>query len=124
MAPRQKQGLNEAKGGARAHVVCDGHRVAGFCDLAASAVEQRRVSSRVGRNMPDPVPVVLPGQLAVDEACQSRRLGSDLMIDAARRSLAAASAVGARAIVVQAVDERVRTLAKGTASVRIRIANR
>ena len=60
--------------------------------------------------MPDPVPVILLGQLAVDEACQSRRLGSDHMVDAARRSLAAASVVGARTIVVQAVEERARAL--------------
>ena len=106
---RGKARLNEAKGGARTYVVCEGNRVAGFYSLAASAVEQRRVSSRVGRNMPDPVPVILLGQLAVDEAYQSRRLGSDLMVDAARRSLAAARVVGARAIVVQAVDERART---------------
>ena len=67
------------------------------------------MSSRVRRNMPDPVPVILLGQLAVDETYQSRRLGSDLLVDAARRSLDAASVVGARAIVVQAVDERART---------------
>ena len=67
------------------------------------------MSTRVGRNMPDQVPVILLGQLAVDEACQSRRLGSDLMVDAARLSLAAASVVCARAIVVQALNERART---------------
>ena len=31
---------NEAKGGARTYVACDGTRVVGFCSLAASAVER------------------------------------------------------------------------------------
>ena len=56
---RRKARLNEAKGGARTYVVCDGHRVIGFYSLAASSVERRRVSSRVGRSMPEPIPVIL-----------------------------------------------------------------
>ncbi len=58
--------------------------------------------------MPDPIPAILLGQLAVDEAWRGQRLGSDLLIDAARRSLAAAGTVGARAVIVQAVDDRAR----------------
>ncbi len=109
---RGKARLNEARGGARTYVACDGDRVAGFYSLAASSVERRRVSSRVGRNMPDPIPVILLGQLAVDEAYRGRRLGSDLLINAARRSLAAAGTVGARAVIVQAIDERAKAFYK------------
>ena len=101
--------MNEARGGARTYVACDRDRVAGFFSLAASAVERRRVSSRVGRNMPEPIPVILLGQLAVDAEHQGRRLGSDLLIDAARRALAASDLIGARAIVVQAIDERAKS---------------
>ena len=103
---RGKARLNETRGGARTYVACDGDRIVGFYSLAASSVERRRVSSRVGRNMPDPIPVVLLGQLAVDEAWRGRRLGSDLLIDAGRRALAAADVIGARAVIVQAIDER------------------
>ena len=79
--------------------------MAGFYTLAASAVERRRVSSRMGRNMPDPIPVILLGQLAVDENYRDRRLGSDLLVDAGRRALAASRTIGARAVIVQAIDE-------------------
>ena len=106
---RGKARLNEARGGARTYVACDGDRVVGFYSLAASAVERRRVSSRVGRGMPDPVPVILLGQLAVDADYRGRRLGSYLPVDAARRALTAADVIGARAVVVQAIDERVKT---------------
>ena len=105
---KSKARLNEDRGGARTYVVCDGARVAGFYSLAASSVERRRVSSRVGRNMPEPIPVILLGQLAVDSDYQGRHLGGDLVLDAARRALAAADHIGARAVVVQALDEQVR----------------
>ena len=102
---QRKARLNEAKGGARTYVVCDGARVIAFYSLAASSVERRRVSSRVGRNMPEPIPVILLGQLAVDTDYQGRGLGSDLLIDAGKRALTAADVIGARAIVVQAFDQ-------------------
>ena len=60
---------------------------------------------RGGRNMPEPIPVILLGQLAVDTDYQGRGLGSDLLIDAGKRALTAADVIGARAIVVQAFDE-------------------
>lgn len=106
---QRKARLNEAKGGARTYVVCDADRVIAFYSLAASSVERRRVSSRVGRSMPEPIPVILLGQLAVDVNYQGRGLGSDLLIDAGKRALAAADVIGARAIVVQAFNEEART---------------
>ena len=106
---RSKAHLNEAKGGARIYVVCESQRVVGFYSLAASSVERRRLSSRVARNMPEPVPVILLGQLAVDARYRGQGLGSDLLVDAAKRSLAAVDLIGARAVVVQALDERVKS---------------
>ena len=105
---KRKARLNEAKGGARTYVVCEGDRVIGFYSLAASSVERRRVSSRIGRNMPEPIPVILLGQLAVDRNYQGKGLGTDLLIDAGKRALAAAEVIGARAIIVQALDEQAK----------------
>ena len=102
--------LNEAMGGARTYVACDGTRVVGFYSLAASAVGRRRVPSRGGRSMPEPVPVILLGQLAVGADDQKRGLGSDLLVDAVKRALSAAEFIGARAIVVQALDERAKSV--------------
>ena len=53
--------------------------------------------------------LILLGQLAVDTDYQRRRLGSDLLVDATRRALAASDPIGARAIVVQAIDERAKS---------------
>ena len=100
-----KARLNETRGGAHTYVACDGDRVARFYSLAASSVERQRVSSRAGRNMPDPIPVILLGQIPVDEEYRGRRVGTDVLVDAGRRALAASRTIGARAIIVQAIDE-------------------
>ena len=105
---KSKGRLNEAKGGARTYVVCEGERVIAFYSLAAGSVERRRVSSRVGRSMPEPIPVILLGQLAVDSQFQGRGLGGDFIVDASRRALAAAGLIGARALITQALDEEAR----------------
>ena len=104
--------LNEAKGGSRTFVICDGNRVIGFYSLAASSVEKRRLPSSVMRSMPEPVPVVLLGQLAIDVNYRNRGLGNHLIVDAGKRVLEAALFVGVRAIVVQALDDRVRQFYK------------
>lgn len=105
---QRKARLNEAKGGARTYVVCESNRVIAFYSLAASSVERRRVPSQIGRSMPEPIPVILLGQLAVDMNYQGRGLGTDLLTDAGKRALAAAEMIGARAIVVQALDEQTK----------------
>lgn len=100
--------LNEKTGGSRTYVVCEGNRVIGFYSLAAGSVEKDRLPSSIMRSMPEPVPVVLLGQLAVDLNFQNLRLGHHLLVDAVKRVLKTAGSVGVRAIVVQAVDERAR----------------
>ena len=70
---------------------------------------RRRVFSRIGRNMPEPIPVILLGQLVVDTGCQGRNLGSDLLVDAVQRAHAASDLIGSRAIVVPAIDERAKS---------------
>ena len=74
----RKARLNETRVGARTHVACDGDHVAGFYKLAASSVERRRVSSRVGCTMPDPIPVIVLGHVATDTGYQRRRLPDPL----------------------------------------------
>lgn len=55
--------------------------------------------------MPDPVPVVVLGRLAVDQAYRHRGLGGGLLRDAILRTLQAAGVGGIRAILVHAISE-------------------
>lgn len=58
--------------------------------------------------MPDPVPAVLLGRLAIDRSWQGGGLGADLLQDATLRALRAAQETGARVLLCHAVDERAR----------------
>ena len=55
--------------------------------------------------MPDPVPAVLLARLAVDRSEQGRQLGGHLLVDALRRCVRGGREFGARAVVVDAIDE-------------------
>jgi GNAT superfamily N-acetyltransferase len=55
--------------------------------------------------MPDPVPVMLLGQLAVDQAFRGRGIGAGLLRDAVLRTVQAANIAGIRAILVHAISE-------------------
>ena len=96
---------NEAEGASRTFVCCAGKRVVGYYSLAASSVMHDAATGRVRRNMPDPVPALLLGRLAVDKAWQGQGLGADLLQDAVLRTLTAAEMVGIRAILVHAISE-------------------
>lgn len=96
---------NELGGGSRSFVICAGRGVVGYYSLAAGSVIHGVATGRVRRNMPDPVPVILLGRLAIDRRWQGRGLGADLLRDAVLRALSAGQTIGVRAILVHAISE-------------------
>lgn len=102
---RRRALANEDAGGSRTYVVCAGRTVVGYYALATGAVAQAEATGRVRRNMPDPVPVMVLGRLAVDRAYQERGLGIGLLRDAVLRTLQAAEIGGIRAILVHAISD-------------------
>jgi predicted N-acetyltransferase YhbS len=105
---RHRARRNEAQGASRTFVLCENHHVVGYYSLAASSILNAAASSKVRRNMPDPVPVLLLGRLAVDRAWRGRGLGADLLADAVLRAIGAAESVGVRAILVHAASEEAK----------------
>jgi GNAT superfamily N-acetyltransferase len=99
---------NEAEGASRTFVACVGRRAVGYYSLAAGSVLHDAAPGNVRRNMPNPVPVVLLGRLAVDRGWQGRGLGADLLADAVLRTLGAADVIGVRAILVHAISDEAR----------------
>jgi len=94
---------------ARTYVICstaEPDRVVGYFSISA-AVEQRNAlpSAKLRRGMPEQVPLLLIGRLAVDAQWQGRGLGSALLADALRRCLAASEIAGVRGVVAHAIDE-------------------
>jgi GNAT superfamily N-acetyltransferase len=99
---------NESTRASRTFVVTAGGRVVGYYALAAGAVSHEHATGRVRRNMPEPVPVMVLGRLAVDGEYQGTGLGSGLLKDALLRTLGAAEVAGIRAVLVHAVSEDVK----------------
>jgi GNAT superfamily N-acetyltransferase len=102
---RRRALTNESSGACRTYVVAEGARVVGFYSLATGAVTHVQASGRVRRNMPDPIPVVVLGRLAVDSRFEGQGIGRGLVRDAILRTLSAADAVGVRALLVHAKSE-------------------
>jgi len=102
---RRRALQNEESGASRTYVVCVGKRVMGFYALAVGAVTHVAAPGRVRRNMPDPVPVMVIGRLAVDQAVQGQEIAPALLRDAVLRTLQAAEIAGIRAILVHAISE-------------------
>ena len=99
---------NQESGASRTYVVCAGKRVVGYYALATGAVAHAGATAKVKRNMPDPVPVMVLGRLAVDKHFQGKRLGAAMLRDAVLRTMQAAEIVGIRAILVHAISDRAR----------------
>jgi GNAT superfamily N-acetyltransferase len=94
----------------RCYVVCAGRIVVGYYSLSTGA-ERHNGAGRAPRalraNMPDPTPVMILGRLAVDKMYQGRSIGRDMLRDALLRVLTASRIVGARALIVHAIDDDV-----------------
>ena len=96
---------NQASGASRTYVVADDSLVVGYYALASHAVAAVAATGRVRRNMPDPIPVVVLGRLAIARTHQGQGLDRALFQDAARRVMHAAYTIGIRALLVHALSE-------------------
>jgi predicted N-acetyltransferase YhbS len=105
---RRRAPANQLSGASRTFVACEGTKVCGYYALASGAVTVARVPGKFKRNMPDPIPVVLLGRLAVDRAWHGRGIGRALFRDAAMRISQAADVIGIRGIVVHALSDDAR----------------
>jgi GNAT superfamily N-acetyltransferase len=102
---RRRALSNASSGATRTYVVCaESHRVKGYYALAAGSLDVESAPARLRRNMPNPLPVIVLGRLAVDDAWSGRGVGGGLLKDAVLRSLQAAQLIGACALLCHAVD--------------------
>lgn len=93
----------------RTYVICAAKtpmQVVGYYAIT-TAMEQRVAlpSAKLRRGMPDQVPLLLIGRLALDRKYQGMGLGTDLLADALKRCVSASEIAGVRAVVTHAIDE-------------------
>ena len=104
---------NQGQGASRTYVLTHGThgrtmRVVAYYALASGAVRVSEATGRFHRNMPDPVPVVILGRLAIDSAWQGQGLGRALVRDAGLRVVQSAQAIGIRGMMVQALSSEAK----------------
>lgn len=101
---RKSEGLS-----ARTYVVCAAdrpERVVGYFAISTAMAHRGALpSAKLRRDMPNDVPLLLIGRLAVDKDYQGLGLGSALLADALARCESAAEIAGARGVIAHAIDE-------------------
>lgn len=101
-------GQYERKGIGRTFVAVrpGGKTVIGYYTLAASSVEFAHLPAALSKKLPKhPVPMVLLGRLAVDDAARGIGLGRDLLADALSRALRIADDLGVFGVHTHATDD-------------------
>lgn len=82
-------------------------RVLGFYTLSSSTIQLDSLPEKLAKKLPKypQLPATLLGRLAVDVTARGKRYGELLLMDALRRSLEAATEIGAMAVIVDAKDD-------------------
>ena len=98
---------NQSSGASRCFVVCQKNdkRVIGYYSLSAGAINHEVAPKSMRRNMPDPLPVLLLGRLAIDKNYHHQGLGSALLRDAMIRAVHVASDAGVFAVLLHTLSE-------------------
>lgn len=105
---KQRARRNQIEGASRCFVVSDEAAVVGYYALAAGAVLHAGVPGNIRRNMPEPIPVVVLGRLAVHADWVGRGIGAGLLKDAVLRSLRLSEELGVRALLCHAISVEAR----------------
>ena len=102
---KQRALRNEGSKASRTYVLCAEGRVIAYYCLATSSVTRELAPAQIRRNMPDPIPAMVLGRLAVDSAWQGHGLGKALLRDAILRTIQVSQVVGVKTLLVHALSE-------------------
>jgi GNAT superfamily N-acetyltransferase len=98
---------NQQNDSARTYVLHRAARVVGYYSLSSGSVRKEESPARIAKGLAKhPIGVILLARLAVDRSEHGAGLGKTLLVDALSRALSAADAIGARAILVHAIDDQ------------------
>ena len=79
--------------------------VVAYYTLAAGSVTREEVPKKLRHGLPNPVPVMVLGRLAVDKHHTGKGLGPALLREALQRTAEASRIAGIRALIVHAIDD-------------------
>jgi GNAT superfamily N-acetyltransferase len=97
---------NQQNDSARTYVLQRAGKVVGYYSLSAGSVRSEESPARIAKGLAKhPIGVILLARLAVDHTEHGGGLGRTMLVDALSRAMTAADAIGARAVLVHAIDE-------------------
>jgi len=99
---------NQASGASRVYVATVAERAVAYYALSSGAVSHHEATGSLRRNMPDPIPVVVLGRLAIDRSLQGSGYGRALFRDAGLRAINAAETIGIRGMIVHAISDEAK----------------
>ncbi len=100
---------NHLNGASRTFVTIDPSQyVLGYYALATGAISHNEATGSIRRNMPEPIPIIVLGRLAIDRRVQGRKVGASLLQDAVVRVRAVAENAGVRALLVHALNDKAK----------------
>ena len=99
---------NHAAGASRCFVLCTGKDVIGYYSLSAGAISHEAAPKAMRRNMPNPLPVLLLGRLAVDRRYHNQGIGQALLRDAMIRAVSVDGHAGVFALLVHALSDQAK----------------
>jgi GNAT superfamily N-acetyltransferase len=101
---------NHRDGSSRVSVMTEASsgRIIGFVTLSSSQIERAFLAKAQQRNRPNPLPVTLLGQLAVDLDFQGQGYSASLLIFAMKTAMVASRTVGSIGVITHPIDDSVR----------------
>jgi GNAT superfamily N-acetyltransferase len=97
---------NLESGASRTYVICPKatQNVVGYFSFSMGQILASEVIGSMRRNMPNKIPAVVLGRLAIDLDWQGKGVGRALLAETMRRSLRASEEVSARLVIVHAIS--------------------
>ena len=107
---RRHAWANQVSGASRVNVITDAAsgRIVGYVTLSAAQIERAFLPKPQQRNRPDPLPVTLLGQLAVDKNFQGQGHAASLLLFALKTAMSAAEVIGSVGVITHPLDDGVR----------------
>jgi hypothetical protein len=109
---KQRAFKSQEDGAARTYVIClQGTNIviAYYCLAVGSVINNKEeIPGKIRRNMPQSIPVMVLGRLGVDLKYTGKGIAQGLVRDAILRTLQASKIAGIRAILVHALNEKVK----------------
>jgi GNAT superfamily N-acetyltransferase len=79
--------------------------IIGYFTLSAGSISKEQAGGRLAKRAPNPVPVVLLGRMGVHVRHQDQGFGGELVRQALQRAASSAENIGARGLLLHAIDD-------------------